>query len=146
MPITTATDTGGQFAVVTLTDPHTIDEWRHAMLGLWTSPGFRETRAVLVDRRLSAPPTTAFVDAMIDFFALHREKLAGTRSAILVGNDAGFGMGRMTELKASRENPNATIRPFRLYDDAVLWLTTRPARVRRGQPAPSPRDEDLRQW
>ena len=134
MPITTARDPGEQFAVVTLTDPHTIDEWRDVMLVLWASPGFRETRAVLIDRRLSAPPTSAFVDAMTDFFALHREKLAGTRSAIVVGNDAGFGMGRMTELKASRENPSAAIRPFRLYDEAVVWLTTGPgSRQRNGE-------------
>ena len=36
---------------------------------------------------------------------------------------AGFGMGRMTELKTKLGNPRATIRPFRAYAEAVRWLT-----------------------
>ena len=68
-------------------------------------------------------PSTAFVQAMATFLSRHQAKIAGTRAAIAVRDDSGFGMGRMTELKASLENPDAMIRPFRGYDEAVRWLT-----------------------
>jgi hypothetical protein len=123
MPVTANIDSTARFAVVSITDPYTIEEWRAAMLVVWESPVFGSRRALLIDRRRSEPPSTAFVEAMATFFSRHQAKIAGTRAAIVVRDDSGFGMGRMTELKASLENPDAMIRPFRDYDEAVRWLT-----------------------
>jgi hypothetical protein len=125
MPITASFDPPGRFALVTVTDPYTIEDWCATMLRVWDSAAFVSTRALLIDRRHAEAPSVSFVDAMTRFFAEHQRKIAGTRAAIVVRDDSGFGMGRMTELKASIDNPDAAIRPFRQYDDAVRWLTTR---------------------
>jgi hypothetical protein len=79
---------------------------------------------VLVDRRLSAMPTTAFVDAVVTFFSAHKSQLANMRAAIVVRDDGGFGMGRMVGSKAEMVNQRIDIRPFRDYEAAVQWLTT----------------------
>jgi len=123
MPITAALDSTEQFVLVSVTDPYTIEEWCATMLVVWESPDFIRHRALLIDRRRAEPLSVAFVDTMTRFLAEHQRKISGSRTAIVVRDDTGFGMGRMTELKASIENPDAAIRPFRDYDDAVNWLT-----------------------
>jgi hypothetical protein len=60
---------------------------------------------------------------MVHYLADHHERIAGTRAAIVVRDDTGFGAGRMTELKASLRIPDAAIGTFREYADAVKWLT-----------------------
>ncbi len=123
MPITAALDPTERFVLVSVTDPYTIEEWCATMLAVWESADFIRHRALLIDRRQAEPLTVAFVDTMTRFLAEHHRKISGSRTAIVVRDDTGFGMGRMTELKASIENPNAAIRPFRDYDGAVRWLT-----------------------
>jgi hypothetical protein len=122
MPVTSTADPSGRFAVLTLTDPYSIEEWQGGMLDTIVGPTFLEHRAVLVDRRPSAAPTTAFVDAMIEFFSAHHAKIADGRFAIVVPDDSGFDMAQMTELKAGHDNPRMAIQPFREYDAAVRWL------------------------
>ena len=123
MPISSTVDPSGRFTLVSVTDPYTIEDWCAAMLLVWDSPPFRRHRALLIDRRRAEPLSVAFVDTMTRFLTEHHNKIAGTRTAIVVRDDSGFGMGRMTELRASVDNPDASIRPFRDYDDAVRWLT-----------------------
>jgi hypothetical protein len=123
MPISSSVDPSGRFTLVSVTDPYSIEEWCAAMLVVWNSASFRQHRSLLIDRRRAEPLSVAFVDTMTRFLAEHHSKIAGTRTAIVVRDDTGFGMGRMTELRASVDNPDATIRPFRDYDDAVRWLT-----------------------
>ena len=123
MPISSTVDPSGRFTLVSVTDPYTIEDWCAAMLLVWDSPPFLRQRALLIDRRRAEPLSVAFVDTMTRFLTEHHDKIAGTRTAIVVRDDSGFGMGRMTELRASVDNPDAMIRPFRDYDDAVRWLT-----------------------
>jgi hypothetical protein len=54
---------------------------------------------------------------------LSRSELAGRRVSILVSDDANFGMGRMTELRARLAVPEMAIRTFRKYEDAIHWLS-----------------------
>jgi hypothetical protein len=123
MPITATLDPSEQFTRVSVVDPYSIEEWCAAMLEIWDSAPFRVHRALLIDRRFAEPLSVPFVETMTGFLAEHHKKIAGTRTAIVVRDDTGFGMGRMTELRASVESPDAVIRPFRGYDDAVRWLT-----------------------
>ena len=123
MPITATVDSSGRFTVVSVTDPYTMEEWCAAMLDVWDSLPFKQHRALLVDRRRADPLTVSFVDTMTGFLAEHQDKIAGSRTAIVVRDDTSFGMGRMTELRASVESPAAMIRPFRDYESAVRWLT-----------------------
>ena len=124
MPITWTVEPEKQFVVLLPADPSTIEEWRSAMSEILDSANARPNLTMLVDRRETETLTAAFVSQMTRFFAEHQHDLLGSRSAIVVNDDAGFGMGRMTQMKAALENPDSTIRVFRSYEDAVRWLTT----------------------
>jgi len=95
------------------------------MLEILGSPIARPHLAMIVDRREAETLTTDFVVQMIGFFSQRQAAFSGSRTAIVVRDDSGFGMARMTELKSALENPASTIRVFRDYDEAVRWLTTR---------------------
>ncbi len=125
MPVATSSDPTGRFAVLTITDPYTIDEWRSGMLQIFELPVYAERRLLLVDRTTCLAPSAAFVSQMTDFFAAQRATLSGTRCAILVSSDAGFGAARMTEMQSELRNPDVTMRVFRTRDDAERWLTAR---------------------
>ena len=105
-------------------DPSTIEEWRAAMTAILEAPIARAHLTILIDRRKSAAVTVGFVNLMTSFFATHQRALSGGRRAIVVADDAGYGMARMTELKSEFENPDSTVRVFRDYDAAVRWLTS----------------------
>jgi hypothetical protein len=122
VPIDWTVDPTERFVILTVIDPYTIEQWRHAILASFDNPVFREHRALLVDRRGTEPLTTAFVASMTQFFVAHRDQIA-MRTAIVVGDEAGFGMGRMTSLKAEFGTPEMAIQTFRDYADAVRWLS-----------------------
>jgi hypothetical protein len=122
MPVRSSADSDGRFAIVTVTDPYTIGEWRAGMLAAVNEPAYRTGRRILIDRRASEAPTTAFVDLMIRFAAEHATEVGSARAAIVVRDITGFGMGRMTELKTHESNPTATVRVFREYAEAISWL------------------------
>jgi len=79
---------------------------------------------MLVDLQGTRPLSTDDLEVMTRFLAEYRTELAGGRAAILVNDDVDLGMGRMTQLRSRLEIPNTTIRAFRSYAEAVLWLTT----------------------
>ena len=122
MPVTPSTDPAGRFAIVTVTDPYTFEEWRTGVLTAAEEVTYRDLRRILIDRRRAAPPTTAFVDLMIRFASEHAADVGSTRAAVVVADSAGFGMARMAELKASGSIPEASIMVFREYDAAIDWL------------------------
>jgi hypothetical protein len=123
MPVSWTVEPEGRFVVLLPTDPATFDEWRTAMVAALAAPVSRPRLKMLVDRRNSEPVTVEFVNQMTSFFATHQSALSGSLRAILVSDDAGFGMARMTELKSALENPDSMARVFRRYSEAVLWLT-----------------------
>jgi hypothetical protein len=112
-------DPADRFAVLTGTDPCTIEEWRSAMAALLEHPVYRERGAVLVDRRQCTPPDKAFVSEMKLFFTRRKRDASGMIAAVVVSNDAAFEIGQ----KSERANPDAAIRTFRSYEDARRWLT-----------------------
>jgi len=122
MPVATQFPSGGQFAILSITDPYTIEEWRTAAMALLESEFCREHRRLLVDRRHASAPTTAFVETITYFFGAHRSELSGKHAAVVVADDAAFGMSRMTELLSQLKSPEMIIRTFRDYDTAVQWL------------------------
>jgi hypothetical protein len=124
MPVTWSIEPAGQFVVLLPADPSTFDEWRTAMLDILASPIARPHLSMMVDRRKAETVTTDFVVQMIGFFSQHQAAFSGSRTAIVVRDDSGFGMGRMTELKSALDNPASAIRVFRDYDEAVRWLKT----------------------
>lgn len=124
MPVTWTLDLSGRFAVLSIRDPHTFDEWRSAVLAMLAATTAVPRMSVLVDRRQSAPPSSEDVKQMVEFFEQNRPALSGRSAAIVVADDAGFGVARMVELRSRLELPDGLIRVFRRYDDAVAWLTS----------------------
>jgi hypothetical protein len=120
MPVAFTHDPAGRFAVLSVTDPYTIDDWKAAVMALLRDPVYIRRRAVLVDRRQCEAPTAAFVAQMTAFAQSHAAAVTGMYVAAVVRDDAGFGMGRMTELN----NPGMRIRVFRGYPDAEEWLAS----------------------
>lgn len=123
MPVSWATHPSGRFAVLTIEDPHTFEEWRSTVLTMVAATAATPEMCLLVDRRHSTPPSSEEVKQMIAFFEHNRPVLARRSAAIVVADDAGFGVARMIELRSRLELPDGTIRVFRKYDDAVRWLT-----------------------
>ena len=123
MPVSWSVEPEGRFVVLLPTDPATFEEWRTAMLDVLAAPVSRPRLKMLIDRRKGEPVTVGFVNQMTDFLATHQTALSGSRRAIVVSDDAGFGMARMTELKSALENPDSLARVFRSYSEAVAWLT-----------------------
>jgi hypothetical protein len=126
MSVSTAADPSGRFQILTIHDVYSIDQWREAMDALLASPVFLATCAVVVDRRDAAPPTTSFVNHIIEFYGGHAERLGSARFAIATSDAANFGMARMKEMKADRLNPTLSIHAFHTYKEAVAWLTSPP--------------------
>jgi hypothetical protein len=110
----------GRFLLFAVNDPYTIAEWRDAATAMLGAP--IPPVPVLVDRRHSQPLTSQSVDEIVRFLAQHQQAVGARRVAILVNDDANFGMSRMTELRATAEIPSAAIRTVRRYEDALDWL------------------------
>ena len=127
MPVKWGVHTSGRFAVLTIDDPHSFGEWRSTVLDMVAATSASPHMCLLVDRRHSTPPSSEEVKQMIDFFEQNRPVLARRSAAIVVADDAGFGVARMIELRSRLELPDGAIRVFRHYDDAVTWLTERSA-------------------
>jgi hypothetical protein len=125
MPITWRIASDGRYVVFSVADPYTMDEWREAAGTLLTAPLADRYVPILVDRRHAEPLTTQSVEDMVRFAEQHEERIGSRRIAILVSDDANFGMGRMTALRATIAVPDAAIRPFRTYEAAIDWLGSR---------------------
>jgi len=126
MPVTWSVDRLGRFAVMAITDPYSIEEWRSAVVAMMFATSARPKLSLLVDRRRATPPSSEEVTQMIEFFEKNSSALTGRRAAIVVADDTGFGVARMIELRSRLELPGGTMRVFRRYDDAVTWLTNEP--------------------
>jgi hypothetical protein len=125
MPLNWTLDPSGKFAVLSISDPHTFDQWQSTVLTIVTATKASPRMSILVDRRQASPPTAEDVKQMIHFFEGNRSALSGRSAAIVVADDAGFGVARMLELRSRLELPDGTIRVFRHYDDAVTWLMSK---------------------
>jgi len=123
MPLHWMVHPSARFAVLSVSDPHTFEEWRSTVLAMMAATTAVNPRmSLLVDRRQATPPSLEDVKQMVQFFETNRCALSGRSAAVLVADDAGFGMARMIELRSRLELPDGIIRVFRRYDDAVGWL------------------------
>src|SRR5689334_1925298 len=119
MPLDWTVHPSGKFAVVSVSDPHTFEQWRSTVLTMMAATKASPKMSVLVDRRQASPPPSDDVKQMIQFFEGNRLALSGRSAAIVVADDAGFGVARMLELRSRLDLPDGIIRVFRNYDDAV---------------------------
>jgi len=124
MPVDWTIHPSGEFAVLSVIDPYTFEEWSATVLAMLVATGAENPKmSLLVDRRRATPPSSEEVRQMVQFFERNRRALSGRSAAVVVSDDGGFGMARMIELRSRLELPDGIIRAFRSYDDAVVWLT-----------------------
>lgn len=122
MPITWTADPAQPYVFISVADPYTFDDWRTTLVELSVTPAYQAHRAILADRRQAAPHTTAFVNDMIEFLKGHPEMIARP-AAIVVSDEASYGMSRMIELKTEHQHPDLSMRTFRDMDTAIAWLS-----------------------
>ena len=122
MPICWSVQPCSQCTVVTFSDPYTFQQWEAAFADMRASRACEPWRSFLVDRRNAMPPTSEFVRMVVSAITSHPSRTADTRVAIVVSNDAGFGMGRMAQMTAEANNPGISMRVFRNYEEAERWL------------------------
>ena len=98
----------------------TFDEWAAVMRAVFQDPAYRPGFAFLSDHRGLEPPTTEYVRSVAEFVTIHREKLTGSRWAVVVGSPAAYGMARMGQTLAEGFGGEAAI--FTDADAADAWL------------------------
>ena len=121
MPVSWNIDPAGRFALLTVVDPYTIDDWRDAVTAILESSAGRSPLKLLIDRRGTQSLTRETVEAFNRFFAEHQQDFAGVRAAIILSSGVYFEMARM--LRSVLRIANTSVRTFRDYDEAVEWLT-----------------------
>lgn len=121
MPIAWSVEPDRRFVLFTVVDPYTIDEWRHAMSEILESPSVNLPLTLLVDRRGTQSLSKATVEGFNRFFTEHQQALSGGRSAIVLSSGVYFEIAGM--LRTVLTIPNASVRTFQDYDEAVAWLT-----------------------
>ena len=86
--------------------------------------GSNPTGRLLVDRRTATAPSRQFVERMASFLERNARQLDGWRTAVVAGDDAGYGVGRMMQLTTEARQVAVQIRVFRTCEEAERWLET----------------------
>jgi len=113
VPVGIDEDPHAAFAILTVTDPYTFDEWRAGAETVLELIVYSATAAVLIDRHGASPPSMDFVDGMLEFFQSHAAKLRNGRAAIV--DPVTLDMSRVVELRSAGV-PCLTMRVFGEYD------------------------------
>lgn len=127
--MTYAIDVGHRIVRVVYHAQPTFQQWSETMECVFAEPGYRPDFGILLDRsHLSRPAEADYISQMALFIDYRQGRFGPSRWAILTGEIASFGMGRMAELLSSHQS---TIRPFHDRSEAEAWLAE-------GQPARTP--------
>ena len=108
-------------ATVTYHAQPTIGEWRKAIGRLLMHAAFQPHFGVLLDRtRIYTPAESDYIHQFVRILDEERGKgnLTG-RCAMIVGDPASYGMGKMAEQMSNFAN---SIRTFYRLDEAERWL------------------------
>jgi hypothetical protein len=103
----------------------TFEEWRGAIDCAWADPAFRPGMGIIHDwRKLRNVLPSAEVVKRSEYLAHNAARFGRTRWALVVDNNAGFGMGRMAE---TLTGSGAALRVFRDPVEAEAWAPGGPA-------------------
>jgi hypothetical protein len=115
-------DSTRRLVLLTPPGPPTLQDWIDVIDRLIVDPRIEPGFGVISDRRhLSTPPTTEYVRDSIKALCDRRDYFRWHRVAILSGNLATYGMGRMAEMLA--ENHDLEFRVFTDETEAILWAS-----------------------
>jgi hypothetical protein len=84
MPVIYAIDKTESVVYLTTVGEPSFDEWRDALLGVFSNPSFETGFNFISDRRQSSPPGPEFVERQIAFVREHERELGRCRWAAVV--------------------------------------------------------------
>lgn len=121
MPIHFAIDRRRRLVCYAVEGDATAAEARAFLGAVLSHPDYDRGFDFLGDRReVSGAPGAPYVRTVAAEVTDRRRELAPCRWAVVVADDAGFGMARMWSLLA--DGSGVTIRPFRRAEEAAAWL------------------------
>jgi hypothetical protein len=122
VPLNWDIDTIRRWGRITVTDPYTHDECRHAIHELLERvPDLRSFR-VLVTREEAATPSAGFIRDIIKLLEHHHDRMVGLLCATVASDDAAYGMARMAMILSDLRLPFVSFQVFRTEYDAQCWL------------------------
>ena len=96
------------------------EDWRVAVEAILADPRHEPGMGLLQDHRaVTRIPTTAEIQVAASFLRGRADQLGIARWALVVANDASFGMGRVAEVIL--ENTSIVARVFRDRAEAETW-------------------------
>jgi hypothetical protein len=101
-----------------------FEEWVAAVESALADSGYRPGFSWLIDRRDSVVPDTRFVRSAARFLGRRAAQFAGSRIAIVVDSEAGYGMSRMHQILTEESLPQLEI--FADIAEAERWLLGAP--------------------
>ena len=123
MPVVWQRDPQQRWIVLVYSDPYTFTDLERVTGPMVSDHVFRSTKRMLVDATNCAPPTPEFVREMTKLADKFRLQLSGSSVAIVVKDDATFGMARMAELLIEARQLPMRLTGFRQMETATAWLS-----------------------
>ena len=123
MPITTTIDRETGLRTHVATGVLTPEELDSELRNAYRRPDFRPEAHSLFDAREAQLDAFAGAEVrhVVETVLKFRGAPPGTRTAIVVGHDLGFGLARMFEQQFEAKEPS-DVMVFRDMDEAVSWL------------------------
>jgi len=119
MAVTWRESLNGTWAVVVVSDPFTMPEWRQALMKVCEHYPSRRSLHVLVDGRHCAPPTTDFVGRAITALEAHKQY---RRVALVVHNAESYKKGLLAEAVVNIRKLPFELQTFSEWSAAEAWL------------------------
>lgn len=88
MPVIYTIDRPARVVYLSTAGDPPFDEWRDALLGVFSDPAFETGFHFISDRRRAAPPSNEFVEQQIVFVREHERELGRCRWASVVPDPA----------------------------------------------------------
>jgi hypothetical protein len=123
MPVIYTIDRPGRVVYLTTVGDPSFDEWRDALLKVFSDPAFETGFHFISDRRRAAPPGADFVEREIVFIREHETELGRCRWAAVVPDPATDGAARAVTSRAGM----AEVEVGFFYDPAAArrWVFDR---------------------
>lgn len=91
---------------------------------LASDPAYRQGFNILYDQRECTSALSAAENrTLIRYAGRHKQTFDGSKLAVVVGEDAMSGLGRMQDMLGG---PKIKVTHFRDYQEALHWVTDRP--------------------
>lgn len=110
----------GRLLRLTYSRSPAIEEWTATMTAALADPRWRPGLCVLADRSRVPAPTTDFLRGLVSFVAGHGDAFRGCAWAMVVADDASYGMARMGQALLDRLGIAFEI--FHDLESAERWL------------------------